>query len=204
MCRLTPLGSGLHRGAGLDSTRAGATDLVEELRRCVGVGQEDGLHPGSSHSHMEDPTLRIEVVAQAVREKPLVHAEHDDAIPLPALDPVNGRQQNTGPRDRPWLQDSTKPRLERRRFGVETGHRLEGDQVVHVSGSIRLVTGSVEDIDRVAQAHFEPDRPQSGDRRGGAAPGNGVEVGRVQPQLLDVTARQPPGEPADIGDGGAS
>ena len=136
-------------------------DLVEELRRRVGIGQQDGLHPGPSHSHVEHPPLRIEVVAQAVREQPLVHPEDDDAIPLPALDPVDRGQQHAWLRGVPRLEDRAEPGLERRRLWVEAGHSLQRDQVVGVGRSIDFVAGGVEDIDRIAQPDVEPDRPQA-------------------------------------------
>ena len=50
--------------------------------------------PGPGDGHVEHPALALLVVAQPVGEQPGGRAEDDDPAPLPALDPVDGREQH--------------------------------------------------------------------------------------------------------------
>ena len=168
----------------------------------VGVGQDHELGAGPGEGDVEDPSLALDVVAQAVREQSGGDADHQHVPPLLPLDPVDGRQFDRRTGGGGPAQDLAEPVGEGGRVRVEHGDRLQRGQVVGVGRPVRTGPGGVQRVQGVVQADPLPHGPQGGGRRPRGRRRHGVEVVGVGEQLGHVPPGQPAGQAADVGDRG--
>ncbi len=125
---------------------------------------------------MEDPPLFFPVVRQPVRHQALGRAEHDDPIPLPPLDLVDGREGDTASGVLA-AQDAEEPVLEGRRVRVQIGHLEEAFQIVEMRSG--RASRAVEQRHRRAEPDFIADGLQKLPRRRAfrREPAQSLEVG---------------------------
>jgi hypothetical protein len=88
------------------------------------------------------------------------------------------------------------------KVGMQGGHGLERRQVVGMGGAVGLAARRVEHVHGLAEAYFDTDGLEGGERRPPAAAHHGVEVAGVDTELRDVAAREPARQPPDVGDRG--
>ena len=164
--------------------RRGAVPASSSRKRdsAGAVGEHGDSVAATRDGHVQHAALLLDVLGEAVGDDAVGDAEHGDAVPLPALHPVDRRQRHAG-----WvgfaLERRAQPRLEPGRVGVQVGDAEQALEVVEVARAL-TAAGAVEQAHRRAQADVVAHRLEhvagravapgvdddDGGRRRGAAP----------------------------------
>ena len=107
-------------------------ELGDERARPAAIGEDGDPVAAAGDRHVQDAPLLLLVLGEAVGHDAVGDAEHGDAVPLPALDPVHGRQRHAGRVGLP-LEHRPQPRLEAAGVGVQVGHAEQAVDVVEVA-----------------------------------------------------------------------
>src|SRR5829696_8167584 len=93
------------------SVRRATLELGDEGAGTAPVGEDGDAVATAGDRDVEDAALLLLVGGEAMGHDAVGHAEHRDAVPLPALDAMDGRQRDAGG-VRLAREHAPQPRLE--------------------------------------------------------------------------------------------